>query len=162
MMPLKHLKNLDCWNLLSLTVLPFFLAIAVANARNDPPPASDRSWAPPGLPKYEAELAERSFNKTERASNISINPRKVYKLAELIDIAERTNPEPRVAWERARQAAAAEWQTGVETMSGCRQRKLRLSFAPSPLQCEAGQIDTHSKDDVATSCFRSTFKCQRR
>jgi len=84
-----------------------FLAIAVANARNDAPPASDRSWAPPGLPKYEAELAERRFNKTEGGANISINPRKVYKLAELIDIAERSNPETRVAWERARQAAAA-------------------------------------------------------
>ena len=39
--------------------------------------------------------------------SISIDPRKVYNLAELIDIAERTNPETRVAWERARQAAAA-------------------------------------------------------
>src|SRR5438132_8716466 len=56
----------------------------------------------------------------------------------------------------------AEWQTGVETMYGCRQRKLRLSLAPSPPQCEAGQIDTHPKDDGATSCSRSTFKCQRR
>ncbi len=41
------------------------------------------------------------------ASRVSINPRKVYNLAELIDIAERNNPETRVAWERARQAAAA-------------------------------------------------------
>ena len=40
-------------------------------------------------------------------SRVSINPRKVYNLAELIDIAERNNPETRVAWERARQAAAA-------------------------------------------------------
>src|SRR5437016_5018945 len=87
--------------------LQLFLAIAVANARNDAPPASDRSWAPPGLPRYEAELAERRFNKTEGSAAISINPRKVYKLAELIDIAERSNPETRVAWERARQAAAA-------------------------------------------------------
>ena len=91
MMPLKHLKNLDCWNPLSLTVLPFFLAIAVANARNDPPPASDRSWAPPGLPKYEAELAERSFNKTEGGAAISINPRKVYNLAELIPTCDRSS-----------------------------------------------------------------------
>ena len=35
-------------------------AIAVASARNDPPPSSDRPWAPPQLPKYEGELAERS------------------------------------------------------------------------------------------------------
>jgi len=38
---------------------------------------------------------------------VSINPRKTYNLAELIDIAERNNPETRVAWEGARQAAAA-------------------------------------------------------
>jgi hypothetical protein len=49
-----------------------FLAIAVANARNDVPPASDRSWAPPALLKYEAELAERRFNKTEGGANISM------------------------------------------------------------------------------------------
>jgi outer membrane protein len=84
-----------------------FLAIAVANARNDAPPTSDRSWAPPALPKYEAELAQRRFDRTEGGAAISINPRKVYNLAELIDIAERSNPETRVAWERARQAAAA-------------------------------------------------------
>jgi outer membrane protein TolC len=32
----------------------------------------------------------------------AIDPRKTYNLAELIDIAERSNPETRVAWERAR------------------------------------------------------------
>jgi outer membrane protein len=84
-----------------------FLAIAIAHARNDPPPSSDRPWAPPQLPKYESELAERSRTEPEGNAKISINPRKVYGLAELIDIAERSNPETRVAWERARQAAAA-------------------------------------------------------
>jgi outer membrane protein len=86
--------------------LQLFIAIAAARARNDVPPASDRSWAPPGLSKYEAELATNRFNRTESV-HVSINPRKVYNLADLIDIAERTNPETRVAWERARQAAAA-------------------------------------------------------
>src|SRR4029077_6668853 len=33
--------------------------------------------------------------------------RKTYELSELIDLAQRTNPETRVAWERARQAAIA-------------------------------------------------------
>src|SRR6266478_1591048 len=84
-----------------------FLVIAVATARNDPPPSSDRPWTPPDLPKYEGELAGRSRIETEGNSKISINPRKVYGLAELIDIAQRNNPETRVAWERARQAAAA-------------------------------------------------------
>jgi outer membrane protein len=84
-----------------------FLAIAVANARNDPPPSSDRPWAPPGLPKYEGELAGRSRAEAQGTRKISIDPRKVYGLAELIDIAQRNNPETRVAWEHARQAAAA-------------------------------------------------------
>ncbi len=70
-----------------------FLAIAVAHARNDAPPTCDRSWAAPGLPEYDAELAQRSFSKREGGANISINPRKIYNLAELIEFAERNNPE---------------------------------------------------------------------
>src|SRR5438445_4088558 len=85
-----------------LLSLQLFLAFAVANARNDPPPNSERSWAPPNLPNYERELSNG-----EVGSRVAINPRKIYNLAELIDIAERNNPETRVAWERARQAAAA-------------------------------------------------------
>jgi outer membrane protein TolC len=90
-----------------LAQMPLFLAIAVATARNEPPPSPDRPWSPPNLPKYEGELAGQRFRTLEGGSNISINPRKVYGLADLIDIAERTNPETRAAWERARQAAAA-------------------------------------------------------
>src|SRR6266513_5503354 len=90
-----------------LITLQLFLAIAVANARNDPPPSADRTWPPPNLSNYESELAAQRFKNSEGASRVSINPRKVYGLAELIDIAERNNPETRVAWERARQAAAA-------------------------------------------------------
>ena len=89
-----------------LLSLQLFLAIAVANARNDPPPSSDRTWSPPNLPNYERELAEY-HSTAESGSRVSINPRKVYNLAELIDIAERNNPDTRVAWERARKAAAA-------------------------------------------------------
>src|SRR5437868_8724929 len=90
-----------------LITLQLLLAIAVANARNDPPPSADRTWSPPNLSNYESELAAQRFKNSEGASRVSINPRKVYNLAELIDIAERNNPETRVAWERARQAAAA-------------------------------------------------------
>jgi outer membrane protein len=87
--------------------LQLLLAITVANGRNDPPPSSDRTWSPPNLPNYERELAEFHFNEAQGSSHVSINPRKIYGLAELIDIAERNNPDTRVAWERARQAAAA-------------------------------------------------------
>src|SRR2546430_12964008 len=89
-----------------LITLQLFLAIAVANGRNDPPPSADRTWSPPNLANYERELAEYHFNEAQGSSHVSINPRKVYGLAELIDIAERSNPDTRVAWERARQAAA--------------------------------------------------------
>jgi len=82
--------------------LPLFLAFAVANARNDPPPSSERPWLPPNLPNYEGDLATYRSNE----ARVSINPRKIYNLAELIDIAERSNPDTRVAWQRARQAAA--------------------------------------------------------
>ncbi len=83
------------------------LAISVASARNDPPPNSERPWAPPNLPNYERELANYRSSEAQDGPRVSINPRKVYGLAELIDIAQRNNPETRVAWERARQAAAA-------------------------------------------------------
>src|SRR6266403_2239244 len=90
-----------------LITLPLLLAITVANARNDPPPSADRTWSPPNLSNYESELAGRRFKNGEGSSAVSINPRRVYNLAELIDIAERNNPETRVAWERARYAAGA-------------------------------------------------------
>src|SRR5882724_4797885 len=90
-----------------LLTLQLLLAIAVANGRNDPPPSADRTWSPPNLPNYERELAEYHFNEAQGSSQVSISPRKIYGLAELIDIAERSNPETRVAWERARQAASA-------------------------------------------------------
>src|ERR1700693_268808 len=87
--------------------LQLLLAITVANARNDPPPSSDRTWAPPNLPNYERDLAAYQPKTPEGGSRVSISPRNIYNLAALIDIAERNNPETRVAWERARQAAAA-------------------------------------------------------
>jgi outer membrane protein TolC len=90
-----------------LFLMHFLLSSAIAQARNDAPPSSEKSWLPPGISSYEAELSGQRFNGAEGAPRVSINPRKIYGLAELIDIAERNNPETRVAWERARQAAAA-------------------------------------------------------
>src|SRR5436190_14586614 len=81
--------------------------IGVALARDDPPPSSVRPWAPPSLPRYEGELRQYQPTEAERRYLPAIDPRKTYNLAELIDIAQRSNPETRVAWERARMAAAA-------------------------------------------------------
>src|SRR5438132_343763 len=87
--------------------MQLFATIGIALARDDPPPSSVRPWAPPALPKYEGELRHYKLTEAERHYYPAIDPRKTYNLAELIDIAQRSNPETRVAWERARQAAAA-------------------------------------------------------
>ena len=84
-----------------------FATIGIALGRDDRPPSSVRPWAPPGLPRYEGELRQYQPTEAERRYLPAIDPRKTYNLAELIDIAQRSNPETRVAWERARQAAAA-------------------------------------------------------
>jgi outer membrane protein len=60
-------------------------------------PTPSTVWRPPDLSGYAAVL---------RSSEPSpIDPQKRYSLVELIDLAERLNPETRVAWESARQAA---------------------------------------------------------
>ena len=71
------------------------------------PPSPDKPWYPPQLLEYEKKLAHRAVGESPSGTPIAIDPEKVYDLPELIDIAERTNPETRIAWERARQAAAA-------------------------------------------------------
>src|SRR5262252_8327021 len=56
-------------------------------------------WQPPDVHGYTRAL--------QQPEGSPLAPDKRYTLAELIDLAQRTNPETRVAWERARQAAAA-------------------------------------------------------
>jgi outer membrane protein len=84
-----------------------FAMIGIALGRDDPPPSPMRPWAPSTLPTYEGELRQYQPTEAERRYLPAIDPRKTYNLAELIDIAQRSNPETRVAWERARMAAAA-------------------------------------------------------
>jgi outer membrane protein len=63
------------------------------------PSRPDTLWSAPDL---------RSFSKPLREEQPSeIDPQRAYELAELIDLAERANPETKVAWARAKQAAAA-------------------------------------------------------
>ena len=60
-------------------------------------PTPGAPWQSPDLRGYTNVLKS-----TERSP---IDPEKRYELIELIDLAQRLNPETRVAWERARQAA---------------------------------------------------------
>src|SRR5262250_2802333 len=62
-------------------------------------PTPNAPWSAPDLRGYTSLL------KTAEPS--PIDPQKRYDLVELIDLAERVNPETRVAWEAARQAAIA-------------------------------------------------------
>src|SRR5215510_2135253 len=88
-------------------VTQLFATTGIALARDDPPPSPIRPWAPPALPRYEGKLRQYQPTEGERHYLPAIDPRKTYNLAELIDIAQRSNPETRVAWQRARMAAAA-------------------------------------------------------
>src|SRR5712692_3982332 len=60
-------------------------------------PNPSTPWRPPALQQY--------TNVLKAAERVPIDPQKRYDLLELIDLAQRTNPETRVAWEGARQAA---------------------------------------------------------
>jgi len=53
---MKHTKS--SWRVLRVLVGQIFLAISVAQARNDAPPSSARAWLSPGLFNYENELGE--------------------------------------------------------------------------------------------------------
>jgi outer membrane protein len=63
-------------------------------------PASPESpWQPPDLEKLTSVLKAKAEPEAD--------PQKDYDLSELIDLAERANPETKVAWEQAKQSAAA-------------------------------------------------------
>lgn len=87
---------------ISVVALSFGMVVF---AKDRSPPSAERAWAPPRLGDYERELAQRGRDKDE--TRAPVDPRHAYTLPELIDLAQRNNPETRVAWERARQAAAA-------------------------------------------------------
>jgi outer membrane protein TolC len=76
-------------------------AISKTAAGQNLPPSPDRSWHFPA----EREVQEEA--KSLRFSRLAIDATKSYSLAELVDFAERNNPETRVAWEGAKARGAA-------------------------------------------------------
>ena len=97
-----HLKTRALPWPLGLAVLLLALAGrggADDHVEKDVSPASSTPWRAPDLGGYTKVLRS-----VEAAP---IDPRKRYELTELVDLAERLNPETRVAWEHARQAALA-------------------------------------------------------
>jgi len=101
----------------ALSVLMIFCVppAAAEESRPDPPPSTrldsgmperlsrqiapnpSTPWRPPALQEY--------TNVLKAGERVPIDPQKRYDLVELIDLAQRTNPETRVAWEGARGAA---------------------------------------------------------
>lgn len=79
--------------LLNLGILPFYGQQA--------PPSPDKAWPIQPDLRFEADQAQT------RAPGPAVDPNKLYTLADLVDIAERGNPDARVAWERAKARAAA-------------------------------------------------------
>ena len=105
------LRSLVCASILSAAALCTGCTSST-NAMIAPEP--ERPWTVPETTRYAAASATYSESMRASGSGVisapSIEPDKVYELAELIDIAERSNPETRIAWERARQAALS---TGI-------------------------------------------------
>jgi len=72
-------------------------ALSSAQAAAQAPATADKPWP---IPPYAARAAQFDVR--------GLEPRKRYGLVELIDLAQRNNPQTRAAWEAAREAAAAE------------------------------------------------------
>jgi outer membrane protein TolC len=85
-----------------------WLVLARAAAGDDAaPPSPDHTWAPPQLGDYERQLAQSRAAYESNALPTAFDAGKTYDLPALIDLAERSHPQTRAAWERARQAAEA-------------------------------------------------------
>lgn len=82
----------------------FFLFQYPLCGQDTAPPAPDRPWSPPLLDDYEHQLSHIGRNNTNA---VPVDLEETYNLAELIDIAERSHPETRAAWEQARSQASS-------------------------------------------------------
>src|SRR5262245_61583707 len=88
-------------------ILAYAVDQSVAQTANDLPERLRRQVAPgPAAPWRTPDL--RAYSAALKASEQApVDPDRLYDLPELVDIAQRVNPETRVTWERARQAAIA-------------------------------------------------------
>jgi len=102
--PHKRSPILDCAISIRPTPTAILLLIVMAPIRasaQGPPAVPDRPW-------HSADERQISSDAQRfRQSGFHIDADKVYSLADLIDLAEAHNPETRIAWENAREQAAA-------------------------------------------------------
>ncbi|MEA1052655.1 TolC family protein [Lamprobacter modestohalophilus] len=109
-------------------VLALGLAGCASNAENMTSASPDQPWTPRGdeetglwslarteqlAPRAEAEDGAANFSipadaaRAQLALTEGVDPDRTYRLPELIDLAQRSNPATRAAWQQARQAALA-------------------------------------------------------
>jgi outer membrane protein len=91
-----HFRPTGILVIFSLTALPFYAQQA--------PASPDKPWPVPRDARFRME--ETATLASGRPPVSPIDPEHAYTLAELVDIAERNNPETRVLWEQAKQKAA--------------------------------------------------------
>ena len=89
------------FQVIHLRILFLILACAVPFYGQKAPPALDKAYPVSGDARFRAESAQTPLKQA------ALDPNRVYTLPELIDLAERTNPETRILWEQAKQKAAA-------------------------------------------------------
>ncbi|HEY2623617.1 MAG TPA: TolC family protein [Dyella sp.] len=102
-MPSKRLIGC-CLYLTMMSALS--LVVPAAHALQVAPESPDRPWVIPAQPAMTRLPGDDNFA-AQSPGNPSIEHDRQYDLAALIDLAQRTNPETREAWEQARQAALA-------------------------------------------------------
>src|SRR5262245_35363109 len=81
---------------------PIFFGLLPSRGADNVPPSPRKPWYPGKLGEYEAELAREARQNKEGASGVKADPKIAYDLPALIDLAQRSNPQTRIAWERAR------------------------------------------------------------
>ncbi len=106
------------------TALALALTGCASNAENMASGSSDQPWTPrgdeetglwsltrPRQPRSEGGTADFSIpaaaSRAQLPQPAGIDPARIYRLSELIDLAQRTSPATRAAWQQARQAALA-------------------------------------------------------
>ena len=126
-------------------LLALLLAGCATSALRMAPPAPDRPWSPTvdasgGLTADpdkghavhpEGYVLPANPAAAAMPATPAIDPAKTYELADLIDLAERTNPETRIAWNDARNAALA---AGIA----------RSAYLPRLTATALGGYETHS------------------
>lgn len=76
--------------------------LAVTLCAQQAPPSPDRSWPVPRDASFRAQVVQ-----TPALARPTLEVSHVYTLPELVDIAERNNPETRAVWEQAKERASA-------------------------------------------------------